>query len=277
MLARLEQALGCADLTKQMVLIPGQSSVRKDPPEAINLVVGYNDSPHSHTALDLTLWIAHQTRLATRRTVRVQVVYVVDLEQERKKEQERKLSTLTFTPIGRSKELRTSVPLYVSDLTRASNVRVSKAEASGLECSADARLEAIELDSLDWLTPSTTFVGKSAASASSAVCRTKKSAQDSVGVVESAVSSSTDWQIRQFEQADRILWQARHLATEWRGSLETHLRFGPIAQELCNVAQQESATVLILGCSSTEHPIVKALGNDLPCPVLGTPSRLCKV
>jgi hypothetical protein len=76
MLVRLEHALDCPDLAKQMILVPKAAvPVVSDD---IHLVVGYNGSARSQTALDLTLWIAHQTRLATRRAVTVQVVYVVD-------------------------------------------------------------------------------------------------------------------------------------------------------------------------------------------------------
>ena len=81
MLARLESAMGRHDLVEQMVLIPESASSHSDSAKSsksINLVVGYNSSPRSQTALDLTLWIAYQTRLVTRKKVTVQVVYVVD-------------------------------------------------------------------------------------------------------------------------------------------------------------------------------------------------------
>ncbi|HEY9693695.1 MAG TPA: hypothetical protein V6D15_15935 [Oculatellaceae cyanobacterium] len=83
MLMRLEGALNCSGLTQEMVLLPGASAISNDEQvgEAINLVVGYNGSAKSNTALDLTLWIAHQTRLVTQKAVTVHVVYVVETSQ----------------------------------------------------------------------------------------------------------------------------------------------------------------------------------------------------
>ena len=90
MLVRLEGALDSHSLAEKMVLLPGSSSFcpsENKLSEAINLVVGYNGSPKSHTALDLTLWIAHQTRLATQKSVIVNVVHIIepDLGDERLK------------------------------------------------------------------------------------------------------------------------------------------------------------------------------------------------
>ncbi len=77
MLERLQSAMGRNDLIEQMVLLPGAASATAKN-KSVNLIVGYNRSPSSQTALDVTLWIAHQTRLATQKQVTVQVVYVVD-------------------------------------------------------------------------------------------------------------------------------------------------------------------------------------------------------
>src|SRR5579883_742534 len=80
-LVRLQNRIGRDDLVEQMVLhsVPTKPSWEQAQSEkAVNLIVGYNSSPRSHTALDLTLLIAHQTRLATKAHVTVQVVYVLE-------------------------------------------------------------------------------------------------------------------------------------------------------------------------------------------------------
>jgi nucleotide-binding universal stress UspA family protein len=76
MLARLQSAMGRNDLIDKMVLLPEpkQEQIK----ESINLIVGYDASPNSHTALDIACWIAHQTRLATNQQVTVQAVYVLE-------------------------------------------------------------------------------------------------------------------------------------------------------------------------------------------------------
>jgi Universal stress protein family len=84
MLVRLQSAIGRDDLVEQMVLIPEPKKcdfINIQTPKAVNLIVAYNASPNSHTALDIAFWIAHQTRLATNQQVTVQAVYVVEQTQ----------------------------------------------------------------------------------------------------------------------------------------------------------------------------------------------------
>lgn len=81
MLARLQSATGRDDLIEQMVLLPEPKkpfSKKLQKAKAVNLIVAYDASPNSHTALDIAFWVAHQTRLATNTEVTVQAVYVVE-------------------------------------------------------------------------------------------------------------------------------------------------------------------------------------------------------
>lgn len=76
------------------------------------------------------------------------------------------------------------------------------------------------------------------------------------------------------EQTDVILCQARSLAEEWQVDFNCVLRFGCIADELKEIIQLEGADVLFLGCTSAKHPIIKSLGADLRCTILGIPSSI---
>jgi nucleotide-binding universal stress UspA family protein len=78
MLVRLENAIGRDDLIEQMVLLPEPKKPVSAQVKSANLIVAYDASPNSHTALDIAFCIAHQTRLATNTQVTVQAVYVVE-------------------------------------------------------------------------------------------------------------------------------------------------------------------------------------------------------
>ena len=217
MLVRLQGALGSDSSVEQMLLLSGRAHsnslggiTQSETESEINLLVGFNSSPQSLAALDLTLWIAYQTRMATRQQVTVQVVYVVD--------------TPAVLPNLDHWVDRTLNKDFSSKRSRRS-IKAGTALAESLE---------------------TKF--------------------------RSNPSAAVSHQLEQFEKADRILWQARHLAEEWRGSLKTHLRFGGVAEELRMVAEAEFASLLVLGCTSANHLLVKALGKAFPCPVLGIPT-----
>ncbi len=227
MLARLEGALGCSNLTRELVLSKPKTShkdqIAPGNSATVNLVVGYNGSPRSQSALDLTLWIAHQTRLATGKPVHVQVVYVINLDRDCQ--------------------------------IKRSQVFASPAQPVAFNSAVSSNWRKLEQASV----------------------RRRQSEGPVAQLSERAESSRVavqDCQMDQFERADQILWQARTLADEWRGSLKTHLRFGKIAKELRSVVTEESASLLVLGCESADHAIVEQLQANLRCPILGIPAAL---
>ncbi|HEY9653764.1 MAG TPA: universal stress protein [Coleofasciculaceae cyanobacterium] len=233
MLVPVEGAIDRNDLIEQMVLLPEPASAASkwsSSTKSVNLVVGYNASPKSQTALDLTMWIAHQTRSVTQKQVTVQVVYVVDEQQNNNYVDECKSIDLCSPSINR-------LPLrFLKELAS------KKSATSGLTNPQPQRLAG---------TPKK---------------RTAKRQQPKETLSRTEI----------FEQADRILWQARCLAEEWRGSFKAHLRFGDVATELKEVVESESATLLLLGCNCVNHPIVRQLASDsnLPCAVLGIPNGM---
>jgi len=228
MLARLQQSLGQDHLAEQLVLLPGRfklGDADNSAKETINLVVGYSGSANSQSALDLTLWIAHQTRLATQRQVIVHVVYVIDR------------SSLSAP----SPSHNFDAP-FASPALRIPGSKKKKGLAGAI------------LPELD--------LAKDERSQSASQCLSGCQVQVAI--------PTTDF----LEQADCVLWQARCLAEEWRGSLEAHLRFGRVSTELQAVVEAEAADVLVLGCNSGKHPLVKQLSLHFPCPVLGIPTPL---
>ncbi len=232
MLLRLEGAMDRNDLIEQMVLLPAPASAASkwaESTKSINLVVGYNASPSSQTALDLTMWIAHQTRLVTQKQVTVQVVYVVN-------------------EIPSSKKCPDA--FNSADVRRSS---IHPHPSASTQKSASIK--------------SATSVLTKPKSQALAVAQERKSVKQHRPDV---ICSQSDC----FEQADQILWQARCLAEEWRGSFKAHLRFGDVANELKEVVTSEAATLLFLGCNSVKHPIVQKLGSNFPCSVLGIPIGL---
>jgi len=215
MLVHLQNTMGRNDLIEQMVLRPEPASLPSDvdkSTKSVNLVVGYNRSPSSQTALDITLWIAHQTRLATKAQVTVHIVYVVDDQSS--------LKEAASNPLlhQRSWESRKAAP--------------------GTQALA---------------------------------------AYPRMTLVDPSYLRAMFYHNNQIEQADQILWQARCLAHEWGGTFVAHLQFGCIGAELRKVVESEAAALLLLGCSSVNHPLVQKLGSDFPCPVLGIPKNLPKL
>jgi nucleotide-binding universal stress UspA family protein len=228
MLARLQMTLDRTDLTERLILseprtpslqsaalqIPTLHSTGLSVEAGYTLVVGYSGSLRSQAALDLTLCLAHQTRLATGKPVTVQVVYVVEEESE--------------------------PPLYAPTASVSSSVTSSVASVAVPETLG--RRNRARMSVLAMPAPRKT------------------------------VTQEAHDRASQFEQADRILWQARCLADEWRGSLKTHLRFGSVAEQLAQVVEAENASLLILGCESCHLPLIhQIVRQNLPCTILGIP------
>ncbi|WP_404783589.1 hypothetical protein [Altericista sp. CCNU0014] len=218
-LARLGCTMADTRAARDLLLLPGpdrvESSQAAEASDTINIVVGYSGSQNSQAALDLTLLIAYQTRLATRKRVVVQTVYVLE------------------------------------GIYHPQKPLLSTAVGNAISAQRD----------LEWGTATATVSER----------RTDKSAlarRHTVNCVDVRAA-----QLQCFEEADRVLWQARTFATEWRGSLNTHLRFGSPAIELSKVAQQEEASIAIVGCHSSEHDLVRQMKDICSCPVLGIPTK----
>jgi len=218
----LENTLGWKDLANRIVLSEGTEEL--EPIDSSqrdrNFVIAYTGSSKSQTALDLTLWIAYQTRLVSQQKVFVHVVYAVDR--------------------------RTNLSTY--DLP-ATQLEYSIFHTKLLE---KAGLPIISLGRRKTDAPNTFL-------SSIEACLTS---------CETAPSPATQTLL---DHADCVLWQARCLAEEWRGSLEAHLRFGNEMEELQRVVEEVNADLLVLGCDSSEHPIVKTLKKQVHCPILGIP------
>ncbi|MEA5619074.1 universal stress protein [Cronbergia sp. UHCC 0137] len=202
MLARLQSAIGRDDLVEKMVLLPEPKRLfsQKYQEQSVKIVVGYDDTPESHTALDIAFWIAYQTRLATNTQVKVHVVYVVE---------EKPINQYSdkFTFVHQQPQLECPV----SDLSKSVTLVLTQPKLTTI--------------SPNYLT-----------------------------------------------QTNRIFSQANILAEEWESSCKSHLQFGSICTELQKVVELESADILFLGCQSSNHPMIKKLGSNFPCAVLGIPS-----
>jgi nucleotide-binding universal stress UspA family protein len=208
MLLRLQSTFESENLGTQMLLQPGLESFAnaKRDRHSMNLVIAHNGSANSQNALDFALWMAHQTRLATRKQVTVHVVHVLNQPNVWK----------TLNP------------------------------------------------SCAYLLPKSQMIHGATATLT----------RPSLAQSPLIQPSSNRETVNPLEQADQILWQARCLADEWGASLEAHLGFGDLAPELRRVVELQQADLLIVGCSSPKHPLVRRLTSKFPCPVLGIPIEL---
>ena len=231
-LARFESALGYQNLAEEMLLLPEpkvpipKKSKSTKAAKAINFIVGYNSSPKSQIALDITLWIAHQTRLVTTKEVTVQVVYVLD------------------------------EPL---------NSYGKGTDNCGVENSWAAKPEISDLDEIS---------ANCAAPAIGLLTAEIQSVSQRITWIDPPYFRAIFCKNNDYEVADKLLWEARCLAQEWRGLFKAHLRIGQVATELRNVVESEAANLLFLGYNSAKHRLIRKLGNNFPCCVVGIPSAL---
>ncbi|RUS99447.1 hypothetical protein DSM107003_00310 [Trichormus variabilis SAG 1403-4b] len=210
MLARLESAMGRDDLIEQMVLLPEPEklvSQQHQIANSMNLIVGYDASPQSHTALDIACWIAHQTSLATNIQVTVHAVYVL--------EENLKNQYFDIFKVGHNQP---QLECPVSNISKSATLVLTQPKIT-------ASLPQLQRESRTFL-----------------------------------------------QEADKILSQAKTLAEEWQGSFKSHLRFGSIGAEFKKFVESEAADILFLGCKSVNDPMIKMLGTNFPCAVLGIPS-----
>ncbi len=275
MLLRLQSALGQDNLSQQMLLYPGtvsgmtsescvdseaaietsdftdadtanthsrsfaeRNSGTAEAADATNIVISYSGSPNSQTALDFAFWIAHQTKLSTNKAVTVHVVYVLD---------------------------------------SCNSLDLTCAAAHDLE---GLRSQNLRKEQVSCLTPQTVSQKKTRTATKSRPLRAATFGGSQVAVCQpQAIQSRTAQSLtHSLETADRVLWQARCLADEWRGSLEAHLRFGAVAIELRQVVESVKADVLMVGCTTGEHSLIQQLlAPEFPCPILGIPHELEKL
>jgi nucleotide-binding universal stress UspA family protein len=218
LLARLQSRLDSDGLADQLLLLQpeGRATVRAaanglSVDQPINLVVGYSGSEKSQIALDLTLWMAYQTRLATNRQIVVHVVYVIEPVQS----------------------MHQFLPATLAEVTN------------------------------EWRQQAPTENQYYGVSAGKTVLKQRQLDRN----LQQRFS-----QLQAYEDADRILWEARTFAEKWKGNLSTHLRFGTVAEELATVLDIEEADVLILGCSCPQQSLIEQLQGRCPCPVIGIPA-----
>ena len=216
----LENTLGWKDLATRIILAKGTEDIEpiNSSTQNRNFVIAYSGSSKSQMALDLTLWIAYQTRLVSQQKVFVHVVYVVD----------RRKPSSASEPSARS--------------TNQSTLNTTLLERAGLPILSLGRRKT------DAPNP---FLS---------------SAKACLSASQTSPPPATQTLL---DHADSVLWQARCLAEEWRGSLEAHLRFGNEIEELQQVVQDVDANLLMLGCDSSDHPMVQALRPQVRCPILG--------
>ncbi|WP_448600542.1 universal stress protein [Thermoleptolyngbya sp.] len=247
MLMRLQNALGQPELVEQMLLASGKTALETaetQSDETVNLVIGYNGSPNSQVALDLTLWIAHQTRLATQKQVMVHVVYVVDSQS---------------APFG-NQLVHGRSPQAPQKSQRARSRQAATPERQTERVGSTLTLP--RLTPANPFVPLNTHIHDHANPACLTDCHISPAETPAQNLLE---------------QADCILWQARCLAEEWRGSLEAHLRFGATDAELNQVAEEVGADLMVLGCSTKAHPLISKLRTKTHCPILGIPEQLAGI
>jgi nucleotide-binding universal stress UspA family protein len=255
MLLRLQSALGQDNLSQQMLLYPGAvSGMTSDRVDSEAAIETFDPDSSDSANSDPTNVVISYSGSPNSQTALDFAFWIAH---------QTKLST--------NKAVTVHV-VYVLD--SCNSLDLTCAAASDLE---GLRSQNLQKQQVNCFAGQTT-AGQTAKKKTATATQTKARSQ-AVLCKPQAIQSRTAQSLTQsLETADRVLWQARCLADEWRGSLEAHLRFGAVAIELRQVVESVKADVLLVGCTDGEHTLIQQLlAPDFPCPILGIPHELEKL
>lgn len=243
MLLRLQSALGQDNLSEQMLLYPRQEVMQSIPAGAVAAVNAVSESANAATNIVISYSGSPNSQTA------LDFAFWIAHQ----------------TKLATNQSVTVHV-VYVLDSCNSLDLSCAAApDLNGLRSQSLHKAQVSCLPTAQSLTQKQTATALQSRPQAT-ICQPKE-------IQSRSARSLTD----SLETADRVLWQARCLADEWRGSLEAHLRFGAVAIELRQVVESVKADVLMVGCTTGEHLLIQQLLNpNFPCPILGIPHELEK-